>query len=186
MDRELGVAGGGRERQVHRAEPAARREHELTGRDVLADPADVRAGGDRRVDQHAVVAERQALARNHGVAPGGQRVAGVDDVERRPGQPQRIGLARRARVLARDGDPVHRRGGERGGRASRPDRLRGHAAEGVLDDHADDGQQARAVAGRRPRGEGLGGRRRVELRRSAAGRGRGHAGYAARTRSAPV
>ena len=185
-DRELGVAGGGGEREVHRPEPAARREHELSGRDVLADAAHVLAGGDRCVDQHGVVAVRQALARDHRVAPGGQRVAGVDDVERPAGQAQRIGVARRARVGARDGDAVHRRRGERGRRAPRPDRLRGHAAEGVLDGHADDGQQARAAAGRRPRGERLGGRRRVELRRRGAGRGRGHAGYASRTRSAPV
>ena len=186
VDRELGVAGGGRERQVHRPEPAARGEHELPGRDVLADAADVRARGDPRLDEHGAVAVRQALARDRRVAPGGHRVAGVDDVERPAGQPQRIGLARRARVGAVDGDAVHRRRGERGGRAPRPDRLRGHAAEGVLDGHADDGQQARAAAGGRPGGEGLGGRRRVELRRSAAGRGRGHVGYASRTRSAPV
>ena len=110
VDREPGVAGGGGERQVHRPEPTARREHELPGRDVLADAADVRAGGDRRGDQHGVVAEGDALARDHRVAPGGERVAGVDDVEPRPGQPHRIGLARRARVGAGDGDAVHRRG----------------------------------------------------------------------------
>ncbi len=114
-DRELGRPGRGARGDIHRAQAMPLRQQQLGGADVLADRPDVLVGRDGGAQLGPVAGAVDVLAHDHRVVAGGQRVAGVDDLERVRLEQHRGGLRGADRVGRAHGDAVHPRRVERRG-----------------------------------------------------------------------
>ena len=152
-DLQRGMAGRGGGGKVGRAQPAAGRDEQLTGLEVLADgphmPSARCGTGDPRA---AVGVDPDAFALYHGVHARWYRIAGVDPGERRGGEPARArrtvsggtvsGGTVSGGTVRSYRDAIHRgAGGARRGPQG-PDRGGCHPAEAVPDGDLLNGRHA--------------------------------------------